>query len=248
MTLTLLGPLLVLALIDSTSFGTLLIPIWLLLAPGRLRAGRVLIFLGTVAAFYFVVGVILIAGAATFLSSDLLESPIVSRIQLVLGIALFVASFFIGKKKLDENGQPRPSRFLRWRDRAMGEGQGRSTTASLMALALTAAVIEVASMLPYIAAIGLISSSGLVWSAQVGVLGGYVVVMIAPALVLLAARLVARRAVEPTLTRISHWMEKSGGETTAWIVGIVGVLITLDALERIPELNDLLGGIGISIG
>ena len=34
----LIGSLVLLALIDSTSFGTLLIPIWMMLAPGRLRA------------------------------------------------------------------------------------------------------------------------------------------------------------------------------------------------------------------
>src|SRR5690606_13354204 len=48
----LLIPLAVLALIDSTSFGTLLIPLWLLLSPGRPSPHRVLLFLGTVAAFY----------------------------------------------------------------------------------------------------------------------------------------------------------------------------------------------------
>ena len=44
----LLGALALLALVDSTSFGTLLIPTWLLLAPGRLRPGRILIYLATV--------------------------------------------------------------------------------------------------------------------------------------------------------------------------------------------------------
>ena len=37
-----LGSLVVLALIDSTSFGTLLIPVWFMLAPGRVRPGRLL--------------------------------------------------------------------------------------------------------------------------------------------------------------------------------------------------------------
>ena len=61
------GVLVVLALIDSTSFGTLLIPVWLLLAPGRLRAGRVLVYLGTVAAFYLAVGIVVLLGAGAFL-------------------------------------------------------------------------------------------------------------------------------------------------------------------------------------
>ena len=67
MTLALLGPLVLLALIDATSFGTLLIPVWFLITPGRIRATRVLVFLGTIAAFYWVLGLLLSAWAVTFL-------------------------------------------------------------------------------------------------------------------------------------------------------------------------------------
>lgn len=63
--------------------------------------------------------------------------------------------------------------------------------------------------------------------------------MVAPALLLLAARLLAHRQVEPLLQRIGRWMEKNGGETTAWIVGILGFLIARDALGRVPELQFL---------
>ena len=62
-----LASLVVLALIDSTSFGTLLIPIWFLIQPGPVRAGRVLLFLGTVALFYFGIGVAAALGADRFL-------------------------------------------------------------------------------------------------------------------------------------------------------------------------------------
>ncbi|MGW3352943.1 hypothetical protein ACWDA3_57460 [Nonomuraea rubra] len=41
-----------LSLLDSTSFGTLLIPVWLLLTPGRLRTGQIFTYLATVALFY----------------------------------------------------------------------------------------------------------------------------------------------------------------------------------------------------
>lgn len=239
MTLVLAGSLVALALIDSTSFGTLLIPIWLLLAPGKLRASRVLVFLGTVAAFYFLVGLILLAGAGIFLSagSELLDSPVAARVQLVLGVGLVVLSFFIGKKKVNEDGSPKPGRMLRWRERAMGEGVGRGTILSLTALALGAALLEVATMLPYLAAIGLVGGSGMGFGLQVGVLAGYCVVMILPALVLLAGRLVARSRVEPLLIRISRWMEKSGAEASAWIVGILGFLIARDALQRLPDIG-----------
>ena len=69
LSLALLGGLVVLALIDSTSFGTLLIPIWLLMSPGRVRVGRLLAYLGTVAAFYFAVGAVIALGAGAFLDT-----------------------------------------------------------------------------------------------------------------------------------------------------------------------------------
>ncbi|PWC06152.1 GAP family protein [Mycetocola zhujimingii] len=237
MTTTLAVSLLVLALVDSTSFGTLLIPIWLMLVPGRLSATRVLVFLLTVAGFYFVVGLLLSAGLGVVLSDAAwLQNPVVSRIQVVAGIGLVVWSFFLGKKKLAEDGTPVQGRLMRWRDRAMNDDGGRGAITSLIALALGAAVIEAASMLPYLAAIGLLSSSGLGGAERALTLAVYCLVMIAPALVLLAGRLGARRIIEPLLRRIAQWMEKAGGETTAWIVGILGFLIARDAFTRSPEI------------
>lgn len=63
MSLGLLLSLAGLALVDSTSIGTLFIPIWLLLAPGRVSVRRILVYLGTIAAFYFAVGLVLVWAA-----------------------------------------------------------------------------------------------------------------------------------------------------------------------------------------
>ncbi|MGS2617245.1 hypothetical protein ACVCAH_22370 [Micromonospora sp. LZ34] len=49
-----------LALVDSTSIGTLFIPVWLLLTPGPVNARRILTYLGTIAGFYFAVGLLLV--------------------------------------------------------------------------------------------------------------------------------------------------------------------------------------------
>lgn len=239
-------PLVALALVDSLSFGTLLIPVWLLLAPGRLRPSRVLVFLGTVAGFYFAVGLLLAAGAVSFLADgEFLESPMAGRAQFVLGAGLLVWSFFIGRKKTTdaaaEGSDATPGRLLRWRDRAMSEGGGRGSLGSLVALALTAAVLEVATMLPYLAAVGLISGSELDGGGRGVTLAAYCAVMVVPALVLLAARMLARRLVEPLLERLAGWMAREGAETTAWIVGIVGFLVARDAIARVPELAQVLG-------
>jgi hypothetical protein len=250
------GALVVLALVDSTSFGTLLIPVWLLMAPGRPRPGRLLAYLGTVAGFYLVVGVVVMLGAGAFLDryGAALDSRPVVIGQLLLGIGLFALSFrFDGKRaraRAEREGS-RPGRLVRWRERAMGieaAGAGSPVAAApgmlpvagarapvlpLMGLALGAVALEVGTMLPYLAAIGLISASGLAPGTSVAVLSAYCVVMVAPALLLLAGRLVAARAVEPLLRRLEGWLSRNAAGMTGWVLGIVGVLLALDAMGRL---------------
>jgi hypothetical protein len=232
MDLDLLGPLVVLALIDSTSFGTLLIPIWLMLHPGPLRAGRLLVFLGTVATFYFGIGVAAAAGASALLPNlaALGDSRPFLWVQLTVGVALFFLSFRIGKKK--DNPAAGEGRLARWRERALTAGSMRG----LIGLALTAVAVELGSMLPYLAAIGLITTAQLAIGQVVLIMAGYCLVMILPALLLLGVRITLRHRIEPLLQRISRWLANS--ETLAWVVGIVGFLLARDAVARLG----LLGG------
>jgi hypothetical protein len=249
MDLALLASLVVLALLDSTSFGTLLIPVWLLLTPGPVRAGRIVLYLSTIAVFYFAVGMAVVLGANAFMSeiSAALETEAAQWTQLVLGVGLFALSFRMDSKRKREGG----GRLMRWRERALGveeaEGVGGAATRtrkgsalSLVGLALAAATVEVATMLPYLAAIGLVTTAGI---GAVGVtltMAGYCVVMVLPALVLLAARLFARRVVEPVLVKVNDWMTKHAASTTSWIVGIVGFLLARDAAWRLGLFEGML--------
>lgn len=238
MTPTLAATLAALALVDSTSFGTLLIPIWLMLTPGRPALGKIVVFLLTVAGFYLLVGIGLLAGTSFVMEhlDGALESPAAYRVQLVIGIALFAWSFRLGR------GDRGAGRLTRWRERLTRTEGGHGP---VVVLALTAALLEVATMLPYLGALASIGRSDLAPPAQVGVLAVYCFVMLVPALVLLTLRVVAARLVEPLLARVSGWMERSGGETTAWIVGIVGFLVARDALIHLPEITER---IGVSLG
>jgi hypothetical protein len=270
------GVLVVLALIDSTSFGTLLIPVWLLLAPGRLRAGRVLVYLGTVAAFYLAVGIVVLLGAGAFLDrfGDALDTRAAAIVQLLLGIGLFALSFRFDSKRATrrdaraaasapatvgarpsvpgrgtveapggERGTtsaPRPGRLSRWRERALGieaDAAGavrtRPSVLPLMGLALGAVALEVGTMLPYLAAIGLLTTSDVGWPATGAILAAYCVVMIAPALLLLLGRLVAARAVDPLLRRLDAWLTRNATDMTGWVLGILGVLLALNAIGRL---------------
>lgn len=221
------GVLLVLALSDSPSFGTLLIPVWLMLAPGRVRAGRILVFLGTVTLLYFVIGVLLLAGIDLFREplGALVDATATTIAQLLVGVALFVLSFPLERRSGDS-----PHRLQMWRDRVVGTD---SNVTSLLAVALVAVGLEVATMLPYLAAIGIITAANESISTSLLVLAGYCMVMIAPAVTLLVARVVAHDAIEPALLKIDRWLRKNAATTTAWIVGIIGVLLALDAISRL---------------
>jgi hypothetical protein len=232
MTLALLGILVVLALIDSTSFGTLVIPIWLLATPGRLRVDRVVLFLATVVLFYFAVGLAILWGAGWAFESiaAVAGSPFGTVVMLVAGAALVVWSFVLeGRaKRQKRDGLATPGRISRWRERAVG---GAGGAGALVALALTATTIELGSMLPYLGAIGAITAGGIEWPLSAVVLAGYCVVMVAPAVLLLVARLVAARRIEPVLVRLEGWLTRNASATLSWVVGILGVLLVLRALD-----------------
>ena len=120
---------------------------------------------------------------------------------------------------------------------ASGAGSGGGSVASLMGLALGAVALEVATMLPYLAAIGLITTAGIGWPLTGLVLAAYCVVMVLPALVLLAGRLFAAGAVEPVLERLNRWMTKNAASMTGWVVGIAGFLIARDAVTALGWLG-----------
>lgn len=232
MDVALVAALVGLALVDSTSFGTLLIPLWMLVAP-RVRVGRVLLFLGTVLVFYYAVGALLLLGidAVVTVAADAGDSWTASRpatvVQLIVGVALFAWSFVIEKRAKARGPSPRARR---WRAALQGDGVPPRTT---IGIALVATVVEVGTMLPYLAAMGLLSRSDLDRPVQLLVLVGYVVVMVLPALLLLGLRLAAAGVVEPWLVRADAWMSERSGAAAGWMVGLVGFFIGADALQRL---------------
>ncbi|GAA2382570.1 GAP family protein [Streptomyces glaucosporus] len=219
-----------LALLDSTSLGTLFIPVWLLLSPSRFNAGKVLVYLTTIAVFYFGVGLLVVLGAGTLFSAagEALDGEAALWVQLVLGIGLFALSFRFDPKRRKGDGG-----VGRWKERA----GARSSARWMVGLALLAGLVEVATMLPYLGAIGMLTTSGLDGAAVVALLAGYCAVMVVPALALLGARVMARARVEPLLERMNAWVSKKAGGATGWVLAIVGFLVARDAAARLwfPE-------------
>ena len=278
----------VLALIDSTSIGTLVIPVWLLMRRDAGRTtGKVATYLGAVGVFYFVIGLLLLSGAAGLGrvlgggAASVFELPAVQVLMVAAGAGMLIWSF---KDTSLKGGKPVPAQSGPAQSgpaqsgpaqagedagvagaaaagagataSATGTGAGGAGTATgtgatasvqrsqatehrwqrrigkalhsrggLLGLALLAGILELPTMLPYLAAVGLLTSSGIGWSASAGMLVLYCLVMLLPAAVLVLARGLLRKRLDGPLERLRAWLTKASGEAVLWIVGIVGFLL-----------------------
>ncbi|MCM6775519.1 GAP family protein [Nocardia sp. CDC159] len=106
---------------------------------------------------------------------------------------------------------------------------GSGSATGLISLALLATALEVATMLPYLAAVGLIANADLGWQATGALLAGYCLLMILPALLLSLARLVAHRRVDPILQRMNRWLIRNSAKAIGWTVGGIGIGLALNA-------------------
>lgn len=230
--MTLILALVVLALLDSTSIGTLFVPVLLMLTPGRLRAAPFLGYLVTIGLFYLALGVAIALGARPLFAA---VGPGLGEtgywIELVAGVFLFALSF-----RFDPKRQPEASHETgkKWTERVH---KAAESPRALVVLALTAGLVEAATMFPYLGAIALLSGSGFGTLGIAATLAGYCLVMVLPALVLLGLRLALSDRVTPLLTRVNGWFEKHAVGATGWILGIVGFLLAADAATRLELLN-----------
>ncbi|MCV7497806.1 MULTISPECIES: GAP family protein [Actinomycetes] len=243
-TLLSLAPVLTaLALVDALSLGALAVPVWLLAAPGRLRARRVLLYLGTLAAFYAAVGAVLLLAASAVSATGLVdtESPVFRVGLFAVGAVLLVLSFVLdpGGDRGRRNASRAAGRLSRWRERALAipDASGtRGSGSSLVGLALVAGALELVTMVPYLGAVGILSGSPLSTPVQFAVLGAYCLVMVAPALALVVLRMLLRDAITPLLRRLDRWFIAQGASATAWLIGILGVVLMVHNVRFLGEV------------
>jgi hypothetical protein len=98
---------------------------------------------------------------------------------------------------------------------------------------LTAAAIEAASMIPYLAAIGFLTASELSLLGRSVVLFGYCLLMITPALLLLAVRLSLHGYVSPILAKLEASLSRHSNEAIAWGMSLVGLYMVVDSLNAL---------------
>ncbi|WP_378086417.1 GAP family protein [Citricoccus sp. GCM10030269] len=224
-----LGPLalVVLALVDSTSVGTLVVPL-ILLVTGEGRAGRVagrtLLYLAVIGVFYLLLGVALLAGLLPLFESlaPLLTAGPATVALALAGVGLVVWSHYSDPETIRKRGGDPEASARRWTDRAR-RASGRPRV--LIGLALLAGVIEAATMIPYLVAMGLIADRGVGLGGGSLILVGYCLVMVLPAALLCAVRAAVGARGDRLLDKVHRWAVKHAASAFSWGTGIIGVLI-----------------------
>jgi Sap-like sulfolipid-1-addressing protein len=222
-----------LALVDSTSVGTLLIPLWMLLDPA-VRARRYLAYLGTVAGSCLVAGVLLTTGAGGLRAvlDQVSGSRALTWAQLVAGVALFGLSFWydpkLVRRRRAARGGPEPA--ARWLERL---STAHASYRAMVVLGVTAAGVELLSMVPYLAAVGTITAARVGAPVWLPVLTGYVLLMVVPALFLLGLRLALHARITTALQIVAGWLGRHLDGLLGWALGLIGFFLAADAAGRL---------------
>ncbi|WP_020618936.1 GAP family protein [Paenibacillus daejeonensis] len=216
MTNELLGMIGGLALLDMLSPATVAVTVYLLLTEQERLRSRLLLYLVTVAGFYFSVGVAFMLGLDALLVafSSFFQHQIVSWTMLIIGGGLFIASFYYPKRRKAEWPKPKTK-----------------SKAAMVGLGFTTALIEVGTALPYFAAIGLMTTSELDVVQWLPLIAGYNLIMILPPLLLLIVHMVSGQAMQRPLAWLQVKLAKHAGSAASWIMCIVGLMMVFFSLD-----------------
>ena len=227
-------PLAGLALVDSLSAGTLVIPIALIFMWRRVRVGLLGTYLATIATAYFGLGVALLLGfdAAVRRFSGVSETDWFRWVTLVLGAGLFIFGVFSPNPKKHTATQSAGAEVPEGRASRLARGASLSVT-GMVGLALGAAVVEAATMLPYLGAMGIIQSMSFGFSGKVALIAGYCIIMILPAILVAVIAGAAGPAIFPRLERAMRRLEYEAKVTLLWIAAIVGGYMAMSSALRL---------------
>ncbi|WP_215575490.1 GAP family protein [Bacillus mycoides] len=205
-----------LALLDTLSPATLGVTVYLLLTDKERLTKRLLVYLLTIAGFYFAVGVSLMLGLDFLLEiiSGVFQNRIVSWMFFIIGVILFIASFYVPTKKSSDLPAPKSKSIL-----------------SMVALGFTTSLIEVGTAFPYFVAIGIMTTSNLSWVEWSSILAGYNFIMVLPSLVLFLFYFLFGRWMQTSLEKLRVKIANNTGLALSWIMCIVGLILIYNSQD-----------------
>ena len=217
-------PVVGLALLDSLSLGTLVIPLALIVHWRAVRVPALATYLVTVVAVYFLLGLGILLGFAGLgsVAEGVTQTDVFPWITLILGAALAIFGIFAPNPKKPEPRQL-PTRAA----------SATSSVPSMVALGLGASLTEAATMLPYIAAMGIIGSWDIPSVAKAGAVGIYCLLMIMPTVALATLALLFGQKFFPRLERLIPRLGYEAKVTLLWIAAIVGIYMVANSVATI---------------
>ncbi|MFK5709601.1 GAP family protein [Lysinibacillus sp. FSL K6-4013] len=202
-----------LALLDMFSPSIIGVSVYVLLVAKKQQIRLLLTYLMTVALFYFSTGIFLMLGLGVIFNpiSNLLDSYSARLIMTIVGAALFIGSWLVPKRKT--NGAPKPKSLH---------------VSSMVALGFSTSILEVATALPYFAAIGILTSNQIEFYEWLPLLAGYNLIMIAPGIILLCFHLLFRRFMNKPLRKIQTLFDQRTSSTLSWVMFFVGLILLIN--------------------
>jgi cytochrome c biogenesis protein CcdA len=206
-----------LAIIDSINPSALLATVHLLSKPGYRRT--VPVYAGTIFFTYLALGIALMAGITAI--RDAVEGAAQSRlgsiIQASIGAGLII--YAVRPHAVSKRPQTRKPRSY--------------ALPAVALLALTVTVLELPTAFPYFAAIGILNRSGVGILEWVPILAIYCAIFVAPPLALLVGTILLRERFTHRVERIRDWLQRQAGGAWPWLLGVAGVYLLIDGLERL---------------
>lgn len=219
-------PIFGLAIIDSINPSAIAVTLYLLTK--KHFTTQVLAYVFGIFCTYLVIGILLTLGLASLLNafSGAFESDGAYWVQLIVGLLLFVYGVFGNpfKSKDAPKQEHLPS------SRKLG---------ALFMLGVGISIVEFATALPYLAAIGILTQIDIAFGVKVLILIAYNLVMVAPPLLLLLFAQFGAHRWQATFSRWREKLAKQAQETLYWIFGIVGFLLAGNAIIHFGWLTQL---------
>lgn len=186
-------------------------------------------YLSTLVAAYFVAGVLVALGAAPLLEvldEFLSQVPVATKAgaQIAGGVVLLAAGALLLSRARRMRHQPSTGRLIRWREQAMTA----DSSGALVKLAVLAFAVEFATMVPYVAAIGMLTAADLALPAVIGWVAVYCAIMIFPAAIATAIRVRAHDRVEPVLERLDAWLSRNSPVLSGSAFSLIGMVLIVD--------------------
>lgn len=202
-----------LAILDMFSPAIIGVTVYVLLTAKAKQATLLFSYLTTVYLFYFCIGLCLMIGLDFIIEplANLFNHGATKLFMTVLGGILFIGSWFVPKKI--NVGSPKPKKF---------------SIAAMIALGLTTSFLEVATAIPYFAAIGLMVSHHLSISEWFPILIGYNAMMVFPSLALLFLFVLSRRFAQKPLLYLQSLIHRNTSSVLSWIMCIAGLILLVN--------------------